>query len=192
MNKTHLAKALGLPKQRITEYEKRGMPVDDVGRAEHWLRANITPRAPRKGVTQARLPPPDVTPQAENETWEAVLIRCRRTERIAGEALQNAFDAGDVALLDRLQTSHSKAVTARADAERLASAVRVSTGEMMHRTNVRKIINEIMIPLREEVRALPITERARCNPDHPHIAGEALTAWVNRLCLRISTLETKL
>jgi len=186
-----LIKALGIPRQRISEYGKRGMPRE-VGAAKTWLSKNVESRkrdtkraGDLKPLRRARAHSP------QDDLWGARLDRARANEREADRLLQKAIQGGKVGQIQPLLKAHTDAIKAVANAEELARLAEIQSGDMVHRESVKVMMEQLLRPLREALDKLPLNERTNCNPDHPEIAEKALTEWRDRLLLRAKSVEGK-
>jgi hypothetical protein len=174
----------------ITKWKQKGMPIGNASDAQVWLSVNVPQR--QRGNNEGKpLPPPEQANVEGQDTWEARLLRSRTTERETSRLVQGAIASGSAAQLPTLLKSHSAAVEAVATAEKLAADARLHSGDLLKRDTVRRIMMEVATPVREALDGLPMSERSRCNPDHPEIAEKALKEWRDRLLGRVSAMETK-
>ena len=198
MQRIELAKALGISKGQLSKWKAKGCPVDNAGTAQTWISQNIRPRAKRKGAASGPatkeakdLPPPETAPLPESLTWEARLARARKIELDVFEAAQRALKRGESVRLQNLLSAYRKSLASIAEAENTALEARIQTGELLHRETARAIMAELLVPIRNALDFLPMTERSRCNPLHPDVAEGALQAWKDALLNRLSVVETK-
>lgn len=184
-----LAKALGVPASRVSEWLKRGMPRSPE-LAKAWRFSNAAPR--KRPQAQAGLQiPPSLPPPAAGQSWEDRLQRARDAEIAIYQTLQQALRGMDTKTLANLQSSHLLAIKEIAEAEKIASRAQVESGELIHREIIRAIWREVIPPLKAAIERLPVQTRATCNPEHPEVAEAALKAEVRNLLARISQAESK-
>lgn len=183
--------ALDESKSRISEYKKRGMPME-IGKAKIWHKANVVkkPRGDKKwaGIV---LPSPGQREPGDLNAWPARLKRARDTERQTSALLQGAIKKKESAQIPGLLKAHSQAVEAVAAAEKLAASILSESGDLIHRDSVRAVMTKLLTPLREALDKLPLGERTNCNPQQPEIAERALTEWRDRLLGRMAGAEGK-
>jgi phage terminase Nu1 subunit (DNA packaging protein) len=198
MQQVELAGLLGITKGQLSKWKAKGLPVDDEGKARTWIRQNIRTRAKRNGapaapvVTQSKdLPPPETPPVPESYSWEARLARARKIELDVFDAAQRALNQGEAVRLQNLLSAYVKSLAGIAEAEKTALEARIQSGELLHRDTVRAILGELLVPIRNALDLLPMTERTRCNPQSPEVAEGALRQWKDALLLRLSTSESK-
>lgn len=187
-----LIKALGIPKQRVSEYAKRGMPRE-VGAAKVWLAANVASRTRDAKVAGdlPELPDEDRAQSLQDDTWEARMGRARLAERQADRLLQGAIKGGKIGQIQPLLMAKSKLLSEVASVEDGARVAEIKAGDMVHRESVKFMLEQLLRPLREALDKLPLNERTNCNPQQPEIAEKALTEWRDRLLLRCAGVEAK-
>ena len=182
-----MAAGLGVPPARVSEWEKRGMPMHSIEAAAAWRkihaparlkRAAVRPQS-RQGKRSGRRHVP-----TKGDGWEARLERTKQVERQIFNSIAKAIKQGDVTLLARLQSARAAALREIGDAEQMAGEAQLSSGDTLRRSDVLATMVAVLAPLNEALRKLPLNERTNCNPDHPEIAERALTEWRDRLLLR--------
>ena len=189
MRQDDLAKKLGIGKSQLSKFKARGCPVDDEGKARCWISANIKPRGKRKGDAPAPstgLPPPETPVPEEEFSWEKRLERARKMEVAVYDASKLAIRHREFAQLQSLLASYQKALQGIAEAEKVALESRIQSGELIHRDTAKALLAELLVPIRNALETLPITERSRCNPVDPKTAEDALRGWKDSLLLRLS------
>ncbi len=201
MLQDELATALGISKSQLSQWKGRKVnpcPTDDIGKAKTWIAGNIKPRAKRKksdagtATVPAKDIPPVLLPPADSEhTWEARLERARKMEYCIFETIRNTINAKQYAQLQSLLSSWQRANQGLVEAERDSQAIRRESGELIHRDTARAIMAELLIPIRNALDLLPMSERARCNPQSPETAQQALTEWRDKLLRSVSQAATK-
>lgn len=198
MLQDELAKALDVSKGYLSKLIKKGCPADDIGKAKTWISAHTKPRAKRKKVAAdpvseaaKELPPVETSAPEPCETWEARLGRARKIERDIYEAAQATIGRKEYAPLSSLLASYQRALQGIAEAEQTALDIRKESGELIHRETAAAILAELLLPIRNALDLLPMSERTRCNPQSPEVAQEALTAWRDKLLRVLCSAETK-
>ena len=198
LSNKEMSAGLKVAPARVSEWEKRGMPMHSIEAAASWRRNHAPPRKGKKAafIAQSRQETPaDAAPAkdtpATDDGWEARLNRTRQVEMEIFDTLRKALAQGDVNLLGKLQAAHINAVKEIAAAESIALEARVASKELLHADDARELMREVLAPLRLRLDQLPVQERSRCNPEHPDIAHKALTEWVERTLLLVSRAETK-
>ena len=178
-----LSKGLDVPRSRVTEWTKRGMPRVSIQAAAAWRLVHARPRKGKAAlIAQSRQDKPsDHTPPAIGGDWESRLERCRKTEMEIFDTLRKAMAQGDVNMLGKLQAAHVASIKEIASAEKIALEVRAASKELMHVDEACAALRGILGPLRDSLDKLPIGLRGRCNPEHPEVAQAALTGWVDRV-----------
>ena len=195
LSNKEMSAGLKVAPARVSEWEKRGMPMHSIQAAASWRLVHARPRkgkaafiAQSRQETPADAAPAKDTP-ATDDGWEARLNRTRQVEMEIFDTLRKALAQGDVNLLGKLQAAHINAVKEIAAAESIALEARVASKELLHADDARELMREVLAPLRLRLDQLPVQERSRCNPGHPDIAHDALAAWVERTLLLVSKAE---
>ena len=167
-------------------------------KARLWIRANNKPRNSRTSnaadplaTVATDLPPREESEVPADYSWEARLDRARKMEVEVYQASQRAIGRNDFNVLQSLLASYQKALQGIKEAETTALEARIQTGELIHRDTARAIMMELLIPIRNALDLLPMTERNRCNPQEPAVAENALRGWKDALLLRLSQADTK-
>ncbi len=106
-------------------------------------------------------------------------------------ASQSAIGREAFGQLQSLLSSYQRSFQAIADLEKTALEVRVQSGELIHRDTAKAILAEMLVPIRNALDVLPMTERSRCNPQAPEVAEAALRTWKDGLLLRLSQADTR-
>jgi len=195
LSNKEMAAGLKVAPARVTEWEKRGMPMHSIEAAASW---RLVHARPRKGsaalAAQSRQETPaDDAPAkdapATDDGWEARLDRARKTEIEIHKTLMAALGAGDLNVLGRLQQAHVAAIKEIANAEKIALEVRLASKELRHADQVGEAMREALAPLRQRLDALPMELRGRCNPQRPEVAHAVLSEWVTRTLLLVANAE---
>jgi len=191
-----MADGLKVPSSRVSEWTKRGMPTDSIQAAAAWRMIHARPRTKGTALApQLRQDKPAAAGTHDHSAaldtgWEARLERTRQVELQIFETITASLAKGDVTVLQRLQAAHVAAVKEIAAAEKIALEIRTASKELLHIDRVKRIMCAVADPIRQALDLLPITERSRCNPDHPEIAYRALKEWVDRLLRQVSKMES--
>jgi len=132
---------------------------------------------------------PSRAPATGGDTWADRVERARQTERETHASYLDALARGDTAQLERLLSSHSRAVDQVGKIEKLASEAERESGDMLRRSDVERALKAALEPLNDALCKLPLNERTNCNPQNPEIAERALTEWRDRFMKRARAAE---
>ena len=192
-----MAVGLGVPPARVSEWEKRGMPMQSIEAAAAWRKVHAPARLKRAAVAPQsthRKPPgraPGHRAPAKGDGWEARLERTKQVEKQIFNSITKAIRQGDVTLLARLQSARAAALKEIRDAEKMAVDAQLDGGDTLRRSDAEAVMVEVLRPLREALDKLPLNERTNCNPQNPEIAERALTEWRDRLMVRANAAENR-
>ena len=194
MTTTALADHLGLTSGRVSQLKKQGMPTVTVEGARSWMAKNLNQNkagrtrskasAVRESLAEVLAKLESQAPTTDDASWEGMLGRARFAERASYASFVASLRAGDAVLAARYQGLHGKAAEAVATAEKMATDAKRQTGELVHRDDVRALMAEVLVPIRNALDTLPMTERNRCNPQAPEVAEAALRQWRDALLAR--------
>jgi len=190
LSNKEMASGLKVAPARVSEWEKRGMPMHSIEAAAAWRkvhaparlkRAAVAPQS-RQGKRSGRASGHPIPTKGDD--WQSRLQRTKRVERQIFDSIAKAIKQGDVTLLARLQSARAAALKEIRDAEQMAIEAQLGTGDMLRRSDAEAVMVSVLRPLREALDKLPLNERTNCNPQNPEIAERALTEWRDRLLLR--------
>jgi hypothetical protein len=192
LSNKEMASGLKVAPARVSEWEKRGMPMHSIEAAAAWRKVHAPARlkraasAPqsRQGKRSGRRAIP-----TRGDDWQDRLERTKRVERQIFDSISKAIRQGDVTLLARLQSARAAALKEIRDAEQMAVEAQLGSGDMLRRSEAVAVMVAVLTPLNEALRKLPLNERTNCNPQNPEIAERALTEWRDRLCIRARAAE---
>jgi hypothetical protein len=190
LSNKEMASGLNVAPARVSEWEKRGMPMTSIEAAAAWRRIHAPARAKRSAsAPQTKQEKrsgraPGHTAPSQGDGWEARLERTRQVERQIFDSIAKAIRQGDVTLLARLQSARAAALREIRDAEQMAVDAQLGGGDMLRRSDAEAVMVEVLRPLREALDKLPLNERTNCNPERPEVAQRALTEWRDRLMVR--------
>ena len=192
LSNKEMASGLKVAPARVSEWDKRGMPMHSIEAAAAWRRVHAPARAKRpasasqsrQGKRSGRRAIP-----AKGDDWQDRLERTKRVERQIYDSIAKAIKQGDVTLLARLQSARAAALKEIRDAEQMAVEAQLGSGDMLRRSEAVAVMVAVLTPLNEALRKLPLNERTNCNPQNPEIAERALTEWRDRLCIRARAAE---
>ncbi len=115
-----MAAGLGVPPARVSEWEKRGMPMHSIEAAAAWRKIHAPARLKRAAVRpqsrQGKRSGPRPIP-AKGDDWQSRLERTKRVERQIFDLITKAIKQGDVTLLARLQSARAAALKEIRDAD---------------------------------------------------------------------------
>jgi len=195
MKKSTYANELGISPSQLSQWLPQGLPgPPHVKAGLAWIAKNKAQRSRRGSKKPATAKPerkamPSRAPASGGDTWADRVERARQTERQTHASYLDALARGDTAQLERLLSSHSRAVAEVAKTESLASEASQENGDVVKRSDAERVMEQLLRPLREALDKLPLNERTNCNPQQPEIAERALTEWRDRLLIRASSAE---
>jgi hypothetical protein len=189
-----IAKEAGVSLGTVAADAKAGADVSSAETYLRWRRKHRESRASRPREKPATAKPerkamPSRAPATGGDTWADRVERARRTEKETHSSYLDALARGDTAQLERLLSSHSRAVDQVSKIERLALEAERESGEMLRRSEALATMVAVLTPLREALLKLPLNERTNCNSSQPEIAERALTEWRDRFFVRMNSAE---
>lgn len=190
MTQKELAKELGVSLTSVCKWLKKGMPGDSVQAAQVW-RASRTLRTPgcRSKQIAPRVEPEKIkdAPSLDkiDTSMDAVIERAKLSEYMAGAALKDANEKGQMEIYKLLTDNHARAVKARIDAETASIELKKASGELITLDEAVQRWGAMANSIRMLLDALPKSVGARCNPSDPELAIEALNDWVQNQALKV-------
>jgi hypothetical protein len=180
-----IAKEAGVSLGTVAADAKAGADLSSPESYLAWRRKHreSRSRSTRRGEKPATAKPereamPSRAPATGGDTWADRIERARQTERETHASYLDALARGDVAQLERLLSSHSRAVAQVAETEALAAKAGIETGEYFRADEVRETICQLAEPLRRRLLQAHIQLRSRVNPENPSIAEVELKQFV--------------
>jgi hypothetical protein len=185
MRQVDVARALGVSREAVRKWVKRGCPLDSLEEVKKWRAGSHTEAPP--------MTPPKTTTAGPGEgpenAFEAMLGRVRRAEELAHAALESASrpDAAgkspstqQVAIETR---AYFEAAKFRMQAEKELSSL--ANAQALSFDDCRLILTRALTPLERYLEAFPDAAAPLVNPANPQFARAALIAQaseIRRLC----------
>lgn len=170
-----VASKLGVTKQTVNQFIRRGMPLGSMEEAVAWYDAN-TARRPKKDERIESL---------NDEEFETMVAQHASLKDEAYRAYEEDLRNRD-ANQSKSYATYDKLLKTSVFLERERQARLIASGKLINASEAQEAMGKVLLSIRNELAQMAARVAKDANPDNPRTAYKAIEDYINKTLAKVS------
>lgn len=173
---TDVAAKLGVTKQAVNKFIRRGMPLGSMEEALAWYNSNAARRAPTDEKRISEL---------GDDEFDKMVEQHASLKDEAYRAYSEDLQARDPNQ-SKSYATYDKLLKTSVFLERERQARLIASGQLIKATDAQEAMGKVLLSVRNELTQMAAKVAKDANPDNPRVAYKSIEDEVNRILSRVS------